>query len=204
MTGTAPRNGGYIDSGEQMRADVYRLLGVLLAGPPDAALLDLLRGIEPDAAEEDGAMTGAWRSLRAAAERADPASLEEEYFNLFIGLGRGELVPYASYYLNGFLMEKALAELRGELAGLGIRRREGVAEPEDHVAAVCEVMGVIISDSGLQLDNQSQFFKNFVDSWVGLFFADLGTAEKADFYRAVASLGAAFVAVERQYLSLPA
>jgi len=203
MTGTAPRNGGHADPGEQTRADVYRLLGVLLAGPPDAALLQLLRGIEPDTAEADGAMTDAWRSLRAAAEQADPAGLEEEYFNLFIGLGRGELVPYASYYLNGLLMEKALAELRGELAGLGIRRREGVAEPEDHVAAVCEVMGMIISAGGLQL-KQLNFFTNFVDSWVGRFFADLGAAEKADFYRAVASVGEAFVAVERQYLTLPA
>jgi len=203
MTGAAPQNNGQTPPDEQTRADVYRLLGVLLASPPDTALLQLLRGIEPDAAAEDGPMTGAWRSLRAAAERADPASLEEEYFNLFIGLGRGELVPYASYYLNGLLMEKALAELRGELAGLGIRRREDVAEPEDHVAAVCEVMGMIISGGGLQL-NQLNFFTNFVDSWVGRFFADLATAEKADFYRAVASLGEAFVAVERQYLSLPA
>ena len=203
MTGTAPQNGGHPDPGQQVRADVYRLLAALLAGPPDAALLDLLRGIDPDAAEAEGTMTGAWRSLRAAAQRADPASLEAEYFNLFIGLGRGELVPYASYYLNGFLMEKALAELRGELAGLGIRRRKDVAEPEDHVAAVCEVMGMIISGNGLQF-KESHFFENFVDSWVGRFFADLGTAEQADFYRAVAGLGEAFVAVERQYLSLPA
>jgi TorA maturation chaperone TorD len=99
-------------------------------------------------------------------------------------------------------MEKVLASLRGELAGLGIERRREVAEPEDHVAALYEIMGMIISGHGLHL-KQSDFFDAYVDSWAGDFFEDLGNAGSADFYRAVAQLGQAFLAVERQYFSLP-
>ena len=86
--------------------------------------------------------------------------------------------------------------------GLGIERRQGVAEPEDHIAALCEVMAMIISSHGLQLD-QSAFFESYVASWAGRFFEDLGKAGAADFYRAVSQLGQAFLEVEQRYFSLP-
>jgi len=202
MKGEASPNAGNLETGEQARADVYRLLGALLAAPPGAALIEMLRGITPDKAAKGGAMTAAWQALQGAAQHAAPAALEEEYFSLFIGLGRGELVPYASFYIHGFLMEKVLASLRDELAALGIARREGVAEPEDHVAAMCEIMGMIIDGRSLY-SQQSMFFERYVDSWMGRFFEDLGNSEAADFYRAVALLGRQFLEVERQYFTLP-
>ncbi|MGB5474303.1 MAG: molecular chaperone TorD family protein [Gammaproteobacteria bacterium] len=203
MTGEASPDSASLESGEQARADIYRLLGALLSGPPAAALLEMLRDITPEDVETGAAMTAAWQALRSAAEDTVPAELEDEYFNLFIGLGRGELVPYASFYIHGFLMEKVLASLRDELAALGITRREGVAEPEDHAAAVCEIMGMIIASHGLHLQ-QLAFFETYIGSWLGCFFEDLNKAEKADFYRAVALLGQQFLAVERQYFSMPA
>jgi TorA maturation chaperone TorD len=202
MTGELSPAGDDFDAGEQARAELYRLLGALLAGPPGESLIEMLRVINPQQAPDGDAMTAAWHALRTAAELADPARLEDEYFNLFIGLGRGEVVPYASYYIHGFLMEKVLASLRSDLAGLGIERRDEVAEPEDHIAALCEVMGMIITGHGLQL-KQLGFFEDYVDSWAGRFFEDLGKAQNADFYLAVAQLGQAFLAVERQYFSLP-
>jgi TorA maturation chaperone TorD len=191
-----------LEPGEQARADVYRLLGALLAAPPDAVLIELLRDIRPAEDAADAAMTAAWQGLQAAATTADPARLKDEYFNLFIGLGRGELVPYASFYIHGLLLEKVLASLREELAGLGIERQADVAEPEDHAAAVCEIMGMIISEHGLHF-KQSAFFEDYMVSWLGRFFKDLGAAEAADFYRAVAQLGQQFLAVEQRYYSLP-
>ena len=202
MSGALLPDGVSLEAGEQARADVYRLLGALLAAPPGAALLELLRGITPGEDGQESAMTADWQTLQAAAERADPAALEDEYFNLFIGLGRGELVPYASFYIHGFLMEKVLASLRDELAVLGIVRRSGVAEPEDHAAALCEIMGMIIDGSSLQF-KQLAFFERYIDSWMGRFFEDLGNAGAAEFYRAVALLGQQFLAVERQYFTLP-
>ena len=190
-----------LDAGEQARADIYRLLGALLAAPPDAALLELLRAVPLAADAEETAMSGAWRDLQAAAT-ADTDHLQDEYFRLFIGLGRGELVPYASFYIHGLLMEKVLASLRTELAGLGIERQANVAEPEDHAAAICEVMGMIILEPGLH-SRQAAFYREYLSTWLRKFFTDLEAAENADFYRAVAQLGQQFLALEARYFSLP-
>ena len=189
------------DQGERARADIYRLLAALLAGPPEQALLELLRTLEPDTTS-GSSMNSTWQELRAAAENSGSHDVGEEYFNLFIGLGRGELVPYASWYVHGLLMEKLLASLRDELAVLGLEREDGVSEPEDHVAALCEVMGMIICDSELFL-RQVAFFATYLDPWMGRFFVDLEEAETAVFYKVVGRLGQQFLDVERQYFSLP-
>ena len=194
--------GADLDDGERARADIYQLLAALLAGPPDQALLELLRALEPDTTTGSSSMHSTWQELRAAAENTGPQDVGEEYFNLFIGLGRGELVPYASWYVHGLLMEKLLASLRDELAVLGLEREDGVSEPEDHVAALCEVMGMIICDSELSL-RQAAFFATYLDPWMGRFFVDLEEAETAVFYKAVGRLGQRFLDVERQYFSLP-
>jgi len=195
--------GSAVEAGDAARADIYRLLGVLLAGPPDQAVVQLL--LEIDAGEaEPTPMTDTWQSLQTAARGADIAQLNDEFFNLFIGLGRGELVPYASFYIHGFLMEKTLASLRNDLKTLGFQRQEGMSEPEDHVAALCETMGMIIPDSGLSFYQQSAFFKTYLASWMIDFFADLREAESAVFYKAVAQLGQRFMEIELQYLSMPA
>lgn len=195
--------GSAVDAGDAARAEMYVLLGSLLAGPPDAATLEMLLDI--DAGESEATpMTVIWQSLQAAARDADTDQLVDEYFNLFIGLGRGELVPYASFYIHGFLMEKVLASLRNELQRLGFELQEGISEPEDHVAALCETMGMIISESGLSLKEQSAFFETYIASWMGEFFAELRDAESADFYRAVAQLGQQFLEIESQYLSMRA
>jgi TorA maturation chaperone TorD len=190
-----------IEAGDAARAELYVLLGTLLAGPPDEAILEML--LEIDAGEEDATpMTAIWQALQDAVRETDAEQLAEEYFNLFIGLGRGELVPYASFYIHGFLMEKVLASLRSELQRLGFELQEGISEPEDHVAALCETMGMIISESGLSLEEQSVFFQTYIASWMGQFFAELGGAESAGFYRAVARLGQQFLEIESQYLSM--
>lgn len=185
---------------EQARADNYRLLARLLAGPPDSGTLATLRVIEAG----DGPMAPLWRELRQAAQETDSLRVEDEYNRLFIGLGRGEVLPYASWYLTGFLMEKPLAELRSVLAGLGFVRQEGVAEPEDHAAALCEVMGLIISANELSLGQSRVFFDSFLGSWLQRFFQDLETAESAAFYRAVGRLGQRVMEIEQEYFSMPA
>ena len=190
-----------IDEGDAARAEIYRLLGGVLAAPADRDMLDLLLDIDT---RQSGTtpMTIVWQSLQAAAREADADQLNEEYFNLFIGLGRGELVPYASFYLHGFLMEKVLASLRKELTALGFERQEGISEPEDHVAALCETMGMIISESRLSFEEQAAFFRTYIASWMGEFYADLLTARSAGFYRAVAQLGQQFLEIESQYLTM--
>ncbi len=135
------------------------------------------------------------------------AGLEEEYFNLFIGVGQGELLPFGSYYLTGFLNEKPLAALRVDMDELGIGRVEGVKEPEDHIASLCEMMaGMITGAFGepVSLDRQRAFFDKHIGCWAPRFFEDLQAAESAAFYMPIGSIGSVFMTVESQAFEMAA
>ena len=190
------------DEAHALRAGVHELLARLLVREPDAETLDTLRAIgEVDAS--DGPLAMGWELLRAAAAKTDPERVRHEYNDLFIGVGRGELVPFGSWYLTGFLMEKPLAELRRELARLGIERRAGVVESEDHVASMHEAMALIIrSGEEIPFEEQRAFFATHMAPWMGRFHEDLQTAAAADFYRAVGFFGSSFLEVERRVLGL--
>jgi TorA maturation chaperone TorD len=144
-------------------------------------------------------------ALAEAADEATPESLRDEFFELFIGVGRGELLPYASYYLTGFLHERPLARLRQDLSELGIERAEGVAEPEDHAAILCEIMaGLINQKFPAPQDADRMLFEKHMRPWIGRFFADLEQAQEAKFYRRVGRLGRVFVEIETEAFELPA
>ena len=192
-----------LDETEQARADMYALLGGLLAQPPDAALLQMLQRIPVVETSGDATMAAAWATLKQSAAHARVEALAEEYQDLFIGIGRGELVPYASWYLTGFLMEKPLAELRVDLRRFGLRRQDEVHEPEDHAAALCEIMSLLaLSGAEVTFEQQREFFAKHVEPWMGRFFGDLAVAPSARFYRAVALLGERFLEVERTHFSM--
>ncbi len=189
---------------DALRAANYALLGALLARPPGADLLAELAANEPDG-NGDGALEAAWRELAKAAAQADPQAVAEEYQELFIGIGRGELVPFGSWYLTGFLMETPLTLLRDDLARLGIVRQEGIREPEDHIGALCEVMSLLVADPALGADYaiQRAFYNAHLGPFVARFWRDLETAGHARFYRTVSRLGTAFTELETKYFSLP-
>ena len=182
-----------------VRANAYALLGALLATPPRRELFDLLASVDPPS---DAGLGAAWRELRRAAENADPEAVDDEYHDLFVGLGRGELIPYGSWYRTGFVMDKPLAVLRSDLAALGFARRDDVKEPEDHAAALLETMALIAADPEHGLDVERRFFDRHVATWMGTFFADLRSADSARFYRAVGRFGEQFIAFETKYLSI--
>jgi len=187
---------------DDLRAHVYSLLAALLTGPPSAELLRLLDRIE-DQQEFDTEMAQAWRMIKEAGGRTNAALLDDEYHGLFIGLGRGELVPYKSWYETGSIMERPLARLRSDLAILGIQRRSDVHETEDHAAALCETMALVCSHPAeIGLENQKAFFSDHLKGWMDHFFKDMQHASAARFYRAVGRLGEAFLDLEKTYLGL--
>lgn len=180
-----------------LRAQLYGLLGRLLAAPPDAALLELAAGLEGDDTPLGQGLSG----LARMAAGTTPAVAGREYHDLFIGLARGELLPYGSFYRTGFLNEKPLAVLRQDMARLGIARAASVKEPEDHIAALCEMMaGLIVGDFGAPADAkvQRQFFGAHLAPWAGRFFADLEGAKSASFYAPVGTIGRLFFEIEDQ------
>ncbi|WP_316365506.1 TorD/DmsD family molecular chaperone [Candidatus Thiodiazotropha sp. CDECU1] len=190
-----------LDQEQHYRIGAYGMLAQLLRQAPDQSMLDQVAGfagIEPTKDELALAMS----MLGLSASDSKPQAVDVEFHDLFIGMGRGELVPYGSWYLTGFLMEKPLGKLRDDLAMLGFQRQEGVTEPEDHVAALCEVMAMLITE-GVSFQQQSHFYESHMAGWLERFFADLSEAKTAVFYRAVGRFGAAFAAMEKRYLSMP-
>ncbi|MBW7471503.1 molecular chaperone TorD family protein [Marinobacter sp. M216] len=184
-----------INDEDRARAQMYQLLGVLLGGPPSKELLTGLASLKGD----DTPLGAASKNLAALAERTTPYDAEREYNNLFVGVGRGELLPYASYYLTGFLNEKPLAKLRSDLMVRGIKSRDDVKEPEDHISTLCEIMAGIITgefECDSDLPSQKAFFDAHLAKWAALFFTDLEEAQSAVFFAPVGSLGRAFMTVE--------
>ncbi len=186
---------------QRYRAGAYSLLAELLRATPERNLLERLIELLPQGDAEPDALIEAMSDLAIAARNIDPGQLEDEYNALFIGIGKGEVVPYASWYLTGFLMEQPLSDLRDDLRAFGFERRAETHEPEDHAAALFEVFSVIIFDD-TSLAEQKRFFDTHMKPWLERFFADLGNARSADFYKPVAQFGAAFIELESVYLSM--
>jgi TorA maturation chaperone TorD len=184
-----------VDPVDTARARQYGLLATLLATAPPGALLDQLASLRGDST----AIGRAHAALGEAASNAVVAEVEREYFELFVGLGRGELLPYASYYLTGFLNERPLSRLRADLAPLGIERVENNFEPEDHAVTLCEIMAGL-AGGGFPASYQSQraFFEKHLSPWMGRLFADVEAAEHAKFYRSVGALGRVFIQIETE------
>ena len=185
---------------DQNRAQCYGLLASLLARPPSAEDLKRLSTLEGDGSPFGVSLNG----IAAAASGADAEAVDAEYQTLFIGLVRGELAPYASYYRTGFLHEKPLARVRADMARLGLARDESVSEPEDHIAVLCEVMRTLISDEAIDLAEQRRFFEAHLAPWVDGLFRDLEKAEAARFYKAVGRFGRIFMTIEQEAFALAA
>jgi TorA maturation chaperone TorD len=181
------------------RAREYALLSTLLRRAPNSDFLARLAALRGDPSP----LGVAHAALAEAAGATNTERVEREFFNLFIGIGRGELLPYGSYYLAGFLNERPLARLRDHLARLGIERVEDEAEPEDHVAVLCEIMAGL---AGSLFDGTEgadrELFEKHLAPWIGRFFADLEHAKAADFYRRIGTLGRVFTDIESDAFAL--
>ena len=179
-----------------LRIDIYTLLAALLAQPPASDRLaqledlNILPGIP-------SALGRAIAELKMASRRTSAEAAGKEYDILFVGLGRGDIVPYASWYEEGMIMGPPLARLRQDLARMAIYRRGETCEPEDHVAALCETMVLLLAESRIAPGQEAAFFNAHIAPWMPCFFENLCRSRGADFYRAVGSLGKVFMQLEQ-------
>jgi|TARA_B110000438_G_scaffold286265_1_gene317305 TorA maturation chaperone TorD len=190
------------------RAHMYGLLSRLLGKPLSDDTLVSLRTLKSEFRDSETELEKALASLGIIACRTVRAVAEEEYTLLFYGMGSGgELNPYASHYLTGFVYEKPLANLRRDMAALGIVASGISSEPEDHIAYLCEIMhGLITGEFGeiADLETQRKMYVNHMAPWVGQFFSDLEGAEAATLYMLVGSIGRHFMAIEADAFEIPA
>ena len=188
-----------VDEIDQLRAAEYGLLSLLLGKAPDADTLKRVATLKGDSSD----LGMAHVELASAAAATDDRAASKEFFDLFIGLGRGELLPYASYYLTGFLHERPLARVREDLNALGIERAGPSREPEDHIAILLEVMsGLARDDFEVDFAQQKNFFERHLKPWAARMFADMEMSQSSRFYRAVGRAGRVFMELESEAFTL--
>ncbi len=203
MGGPSVELTGILEEEETYRAQFYLLLSRLLGAPLDTEVLQMIRGLEGD----DSDLGRAIHELSEIAASTSVDDATEEYNNLFIGITRGELLPFGSYYLTGFLNEKPLVELRQDLEGFDISRSKDASTPEDHIAALCEIMhAMIVGKFGemVPLREQNRFFRKHIESWAAKFFDDLETAKTAKLYKPVGRIGKLFIEIENEAFEMAA
>ncbi|EKO3851107.1 molecular chaperone [Vibrio harveyi] len=182
---------------QTLRTEIYLVLSALFRSAPSEEMIEFLTSLEVEPSES--AMQKAWIALQLAAKDSNREALEDEYQDLFIGIGRGEVMPFGSWHMTGAMMEKPLAEIRHDLELLGFERDENVKEPEDHIAALCEVMSML---TGEEEDLQQAVFNKHIAPWFNSFTQQLENAESANFYKPAAQLCEAFLTLEQVRFSV--
>ena len=184
---------------DTVRMAIYGLIGSFLAGPPREDLLEKAM-LMADFATGKSVLEKAWRRLGDACRKYTLKDIESEYHRLFVGLGKSKIMPYGSCYLSGNLMGQSLADLRTDLIRIGIRRKEGVKESEDHASALCETMTLLCRKKDISgVGIQQRFFSSHIDPWMHRFFKDLQDAPSAKFFRVLGQLGETFIDFEQKY-----
>ncbi|QJQ96617.1 MULTISPECIES: molecular chaperone [Halomonadaceae] len=180
------------DDSDALRADIYRLLARLLVAPPDLELLTFVAGLVAD--KEPGPLASAWSALASAASQARLESIERAHFQHLVGVVQGDVVPYASWYLKGTLMDEPLIAIRSDLRRLGLERSEQTKDPEDHIVALWETMSWVIEH---RPHEQAHFFDTHLAPWAERLMGDLVQVD-TPFYARLGQLGQAFMASEHE------
>jgi TorA maturation chaperone TorD len=182
---------------DRARADLYALMATLFYSPPDAALLHTIAEADEIVGEDDTVALGeAWAQLQRACAATDEEAAQEEYDSLLIGVGKAEVPPYVGAHLEAASAESLLVGLRAFLAARGLGRQASVSEPEDHIAALCEVMRHLIAVERTGIDEQRECFHKYVYPGVVRLCDAIIDSEQANFYRSVAVFGKTFFELE--------
>jgi TorA maturation chaperone TorD len=190
-----------INEEDQLRADMYSFLANLLRAEPDEKLVKQLTILESD----DSPIGKSIKTLSRLSTSLDLPTIRDEYVKIFVGVGRGEILPFASYYLTGFLKDKPLAKLRQDMQEIGIKLEDNVKEPEDHIASIFDIMsGLILGkfEKKYSITDQKDFFNKHLAPWVDLLMRDIESSKIAVFYSPIGTLGREFMEIERTSFSM--
>ena len=201
MSTQTAENLNIINNEDQLRSDMYSFLANLLRAEPSAELVNQLTKLESD----ESPIGKSIKTLSKLASSLDLPTIRDEYVRIFIGVGRGEILPFASYYLTGFLKDKPLAKLRNDMKEIGIQLAENVKEPEDHIASLFDMMsGLILGkfSKKFSIGEQKDFFNKHLAPWVDLLMRDIESSRIAVFYSPIGTIGREFMEIERSSFSM--
>ena len=195
-----------IGAEDRVRADLYAMVARLFAAPPDRTFLALVASAPELPEDPHSAFAPSYNALLRASRAMDPDAATQEYTDLFVGVGKSEVNLHGSHWLSGFMMDRPLAELRGQLADLGFERSERAELLEDHIAAVAEVMRLLISGGDgrapAPIEVQRQFFRARIEPWAFRCCGAICDSPLANYYRRASEFTQAFLAIERDALTM--
>ncbi len=197
----------------QSRLGYYDFLAALLMEIPSRETLALISQRErlPGDAYPHASLKEGWEIIDAFLDdrRGDSEvqkAVAQEFTELFLSLGGGQVLPFESKYIDGKLMDRSLARLRRFMKEIGLAKAPKLYEPEDSLAVELDIMRHLIAN-GLKETNghhdrwlayQEAFLNNHLLCWAIDFFKDLEKAPSAKFYRGVAKVGYGFLFLERE------
>jgi TorA maturation chaperone TorD len=191
---------------DEARAGVYAVLARLFAGGPDARLLAALGSSDAWPEDSDNPLAAAWNKLLLASAAMDAAAAEQEYTELFIGVGRSTVDLHASHWVTEAMSERPLVAVRSDLARLGLARRAESTLYEDHLSVLCETMRMLIAGDGVRppapIAEQRAFFERHLASWAQVCCTAICECPLANYYVRVGQLTSLFMAVERDSLAI--
>jgi len=190
-----------INEEDQLRVDMYSFLANLFRSEPDTELINQIKSLESD----ESPIGKSIKTLSKLASSLDLPTIRDEYIRIFVGVGRGEILPFASYYLTGFLKDKPLAKLRQDMEKIGIKLEDNVKEPEDHIASIFDMMaGLIVGkfNKKFSIAEQRDFFNKHLAPWVDLLMRDIESSKIAVFYSPIGTIGKEFMEIERASFSM--
>ena len=195
-----------LDPEDEARAQFYALLGRLFANGPDAPLLAAIGGSQRWSEAEGNPLSSAWNNLILASQAMDAAAAEQEYTEVFVGVGKSPVNLHGSHWIAGFMMEKPLAQVRADLAELGLARRPGANLLEDQLGALCETMRILVAGDGERrpaaIGVQRAWFDRHIAPWVFDCCNAILECPLANYYRRVAEFTTLFMAIERDSLAI--
>jgi TorA maturation chaperone TorD len=191
---------------DEARAQFYALLARLFARGPDSALLASIGRSNPWPAAPGNLLGEAWNRLILASTAMDADAAEQEYTDLFIGVGRSNVDLHASHYIVEATSEKPLVAVRSDLARLGLGRRDRATLYEDHLSALCETMRLLVAGSAerspAEVATQREFFERRIAPWVFDCCDAICKCPLANYYQRVGEFTSLFMAVERDSLAI--
>jgi len=191
---------------DEARARFYALLARLYASGPDASLLAAIGGSEPWQDAGDNPLAVSWNRLILASAAMDADAAEQEYTELFIGVGRSNVDLHASHWITEATSEKPLVAVRSDLARLGLARRAGSTLYEDHLSLLCETMRLLVAGDGergpMPIAGQRAYFDRHIAPWVFDCCTAICDCPLANYYVRVAEFTRLYMAVERDSLAM--
>lgn len=136
-------------------------------------------------------------------EKRNLKDMQDEYYSLFVDpFNENQINLSASFHLDGRAYGNTLVELRSFLAGTDLVKKKDVAEEEDSLVVLLDILiGLIDGEKEMDTDKaqrlQSELLDNYLIPFSSRFKEACEKNDTADFYKACAHFFCGYLELEK-------